>query len=259
MKIIIATHKDKCFFDNEVFKPIQVGAQNANYTIDQNYYKDNFQQNISLKNPNYCELTAIYWMWKNIQNEDILGLNHYRRGFNFLDYSLFKPHRIVEIGSSDSIIKKHNQNSEKIVKRVSRWLKNHDVILPYSRKIKVNKQYRSIADEYCINHIENHWKTTMDILLEKYPEYEKSIEKYLNNSNEIYLMNIFVAKSEWVNDYCTWLFDILFEVEKNITVSDDSYQKRVFGFLGERLLTLYVKHNNNRVKELQLLFIKDLF
>ena len=47
-------------------------------------------------------------------------------------------------------------------------------------------------------------------------------------------MNIFIAKSEWVNKYCEWLFSILFEVEKNISISDDNYQKRVFGFLSRR-------------------------
>ena len=70
----------------------------------------------------------------------------------------------------------------------------------------------------------------MLIMQEKYPEYSNSISKYLDNNNEIYLMNIFIAKSEWVNKYCEWLFSILFEVEKNISISDDNYQKRVFGF-----------------------------
>ena len=259
MKIAIVTHKDKCFLNNSIFYPVQVNAKKNNYVIDENYFLDNVGDNISIKNENYCELTALYFMWKNIKNEDVLGLNHYRRYFHFLNYSLFKPHRIIEIDSSDKLIEKHNQNADKIKDRVRKWLQKNDVILPFVRKTKHNKKYISISDEYKTNHIASDWNVTMKIIQEKYPEYSNSISKYLDNNNEIYLMNIFIAKSEWVNKYCEWLFSILFEVEKNISISDDNYQKRVFGFLSERLLTLYVKHNNFKVKELPLLFVKNLF
>ncbi|MFY0483335.1 DUF4422 domain-containing protein [Flavobacterium sp. PLA-1-15] len=259
MKIIIATHKDKCYFDNSIFRPIQVNCESATYTIDKDYYQDDSGENISRKNQSFCELTALYWSWKNLREEDILGLNHYRRYFNFLNNSLFKPHRILEVNGNDPIIERHNSGAVKITERVKKWLNKNDVLLPYKRHIKVNKKYMSIADEYCKNHIESDWKTTMEIIVKKYPEYQESIDKYLNNSNEIYLMNVFVAKKQWVDSYCKWLFDILFEVEKNITISEDPYQRRVFGFISERLLTLYVKHNESKVKEMQLLFINDKF
>ena len=78
-------------------------------------------------------------------------------------------------------------------------------------------------------------------------------------NNKIFLMNMFISNRKFVDDYCTWLFDILFEVEKKINFSDDAYQKRVFGFISERLFTLYIFHNKLKVKELPLLFIKDYF
>lgn len=259
MKILIATHKDKCYFDSLIFNPIQVNFANNPHLIDFNYFQDNNGENISIKNQTFCELTALYWSWKNLSTENIIGLNHYRRYFNFLNNSIFRPHRILEVNGNDPIIKKHNSSEIKINKRVNNWLKKHDVLLPYIRKIKVDKKYMSISDEYCKNHITSDWITAMEIIVEKYPEYKKSIDENFNNSNEIYLMNIFVAKYEWVNSYCNWLFDILFELEKRIIINEDPYQRRVFGFISERLLTLYVKHNKSKVKEMQLIFINDVF
>lgn len=259
MKVIIVTHKDRCLLDSPIFSPIQVGAKNSGYTIDQEYYKDNVSYNISEKNPNYSELTALYWMWKNMKDEDILGLNHYRRYFNFLNHSIFKPHRIKEVSHKDKIISKHNNETSYIKKRIEKWLTSYDVILPYVRTLKISKKEVSITEEYCARHFESDWKKTLEIIETKYPEYKPSIEKYFNKSGEIYLMNVFVAKQKWVDIYCKWLFDILFELEKNITISDDPYQKRVFGFISERLLTLYVKHNEFKVKQLPLIFIRDMF
>lgn len=256
MKILIVTHKDKVYFDNTIFRPIQVNSSLNKFIIDENYYSDNLGDSISEKNSNYCELTALYWMWKHLNNEKVLGLNHYRRYFNFLNNPIFKPHRIVNIKSNDLIIKKHNFESDKIKNRVNKWLASYDILLPYKRQIKIHKKYMSISEEYCINHIKSDWDCMISIIIDKFPSYSASIDKYLNNNNEIYLMNIFVAKTDWLNKYCEWLFSILFELENRMIPSEDPYQKRVYGFMAERLLTLYVRHNNFKVKELQILYVE---
>ena len=78
LKIFIATHKK---FDVPMSKyhvPLHVGREGKE---DLGYLGDNTGDNISLKNPNYCELTGLYWIWKNVKDVDYIGLCHYRRYF----------------------------------------------------------------------------------------------------------------------------------------------------------------------------------
>ena len=77
-KIYVATHKEAKMPTNSMYIPIRVGAAlNEN---DFKYLRDDTGDNISTKNKNFCELTAIYWIWKN-DKSDIVGLTHYRRYF----------------------------------------------------------------------------------------------------------------------------------------------------------------------------------
>ena len=77
MSIYVVTHKKYNIPKMKGYIPIQVGAslhENLGYKVDSD------GDNISYKNPNYCELTALYYMWKNL-DDDIIGLTHYRRYF----------------------------------------------------------------------------------------------------------------------------------------------------------------------------------
>ena len=59
-----------------------------------------------------------------------------------------------------------------------------------------------------------------------------------------------ITRKNIFDDYCKWLFDVLFEVEKRVDISDrDDYQKRIFGFLSERLIKVWLIKNEYKVKE----------
>lgn len=89
----------------------------------------------------------------------------------------------------------------------------------------------------------------LSVLSEKYPDYYES-SKNIFNKDFLYVCNMFIVNKENFNKYCEWLFDILFEIEKRQTrILDNFYQNRYLGFLGERLLTLYVLHNNFKISE----------
>ncbi|WP_051238816.1 DUF4422 domain-containing protein [Gaetbulibacter saemankumensis] len=261
MKILIATHKDKTFINNNLMTPIQVGADCSQSVIDESYLLDNTGNNISLKNINYNELTSLYWMWKNMANENVVGLMHYRRYFHFFKKPFSrKSSRLKKIDSNSKLITKTQDKHDKIEEKITKWLSEYDIILPFPRTYTVQDAPATIAEDYCFHHRASDWNTAMEIIKTNYPEYKPSIEKYLYNSyDRFYMANMFIAQYDWLNDYCSWLFDILFKLESRITISEDSYQKRVFGFLSERLLSLYIHHNKFKVKHLPLLLVNDFF
>ncbi|WP_336733005.1 DUF4422 domain-containing protein, partial [Chryseobacterium sp. VD8] len=100
------------------------------------------------------------------------------------------------------------------------------------------------------------WDICMDIIRKKFPDYAESSTEHLENGSNLYIGNMFITRYELINDYCNWLFTILFETEQKITFSDDPYQRRVIGFLSERLFTLYILHNNFRLKHFPILFVE---
>ena len=259
-KILVATHKLESVINNDIFTPIQVGASINNYTINDNYLKDNTGDNISLKNSTFNELSAIYWAWKNLKEEDIYGLMHYRR---FLALFYKKPfYRNVKT----NIMKKVKQNNKKLLKlndapatseKIQNLLNQYDVITANPIYCSYDRKPISLADDYKIYHLIEDWDICMQVIKEYFPEYENSIETHLYKSNKLYFGNIFVAKKEWFNNFCNWLFTILFEVEKRISISEDPYQKRVIGFLSERLFTLYLLHNEFNIKSYPIFYVEE--
>lgn len=231
--IFVITHKifDDSIIDSSHFKVLHVG-ENGNTKSD--YLNDNTGDNISFKNPHYCELTGQYWVWKNYNEDDdeITGIEHYRRYFTtnregFL-YTYFgvKP----EILRFDEIQK---------------LLKRHDIILP-------KKPYicRSIKQFYTDNHDLNDLIQTRKSIKKLFPEYLNAFDNVMN-SHSFYYANMFICKRKLFDEYSSWLFTILEDVEKNIDMNKngDKYQARVMGFLSERLLQVWVLKNNLRVAE----------
>ena len=75
IKIIVATHKKYWMPSDDIYLPVHVGKKGK---TDLGYQGDDTGDNISDKNTNYCELTGLYWAWKNLK-ADYKGLAHYRR------------------------------------------------------------------------------------------------------------------------------------------------------------------------------------
>ncbi|WP_294155240.1 DUF4422 domain-containing protein [uncultured Clostridium sp.] len=217
--VYMATHDKRCSHtaDYDYIVPIQVGKALNEMKIED--VSDNTGDNISLKNKTYCELTALYWMWKNDKSKYI-GLYHYRR---MLD---IKKRDILNRLDSDYII------------------------LPKKRKFKM-----SVKDQYIREHSLKDWNVLIDILKEYYPEYYES-SKIIFNNNELYRFNMFIMKKDLFDDYCEWLFPLLLRVEGNIKNTEkDNYQIRYIGFMAERLFTLYVLHNKFNIFETDVLFM----
>lgn len=213
----MVTHKEKCYYILEGVIPIHVGAFfNIDYLEE---FKDNVGDNISHKNKVYCELTAIYWIWRNIYNYEYLGICHYRRIFD-LNY-----HECIN------------------------YMKSYDMIVP-----KVKNFRMSIEEQYIKEHGDFEWKTMLEVLKEIYVnDYDKLLSILQNN--KLYCYNMFITNKNEFYKYCKWIFPILFKIEKRIGNNiRNTYQNRYIGFLAERLLTVYIIYNNINVIEVDIKF-----
>lgn len=226
MRIYVITHKEIELNLPENYVKMLVGAHRFDGMMLNGYELDNKSaDNISNKNANYCELTGLYWIWKN-DVEDVKGLVHYRRFFtqnrftNSINYFL----------SEDE---------------VNKILKNNNIIVGE----KYYMDMPTVKDDYLLNHKEKDWEKLKDIIRRLYPEYLDTFE-LVEKSNWFYPYNMMIATKEVFNSYCEWLFTILFELEKEIDLTGyDVQQARIYGFMSERLLSVWILTNKLKCYE----------
>ena len=232
--IFICTHKDFISpVDNGSYKIVTL--DNSNLQINNTnlqVFDDTLGDSIAYKQKGYCEMSGVYWIWKNYKSlNKYVGINHYRRYFGFMNN----------------------------VEQVDKIFEKYDIITPvpyvYTNGYTIRHQYSRSVSVQDLDIIEK-------IIQEKYPEYSLSYIMNIKNGNVLYATNMFIMKVEDFYKYCNWLFSILFEFDRrnNINSNQDifnminnrqttyyetsvEYQSRVHGFLAERLFTLYVLHN----------------
>lgn len=218
MAVYVAAHKAYDAAAIEGYIPLQVGAANG---PDLPYTKDNTGENISEKNPHFCELTGLYWIWKN-RHDDYKGLVHYRRFF----------------------VKNGQPLSQKDIRAI---LATHDVILPpteYLRETAWEEFTLYSGHEQDLVSLRRAVETVDAAYL---PDFDAVMA-----NNQLHLFNMLITRAELFDAYCEWLFAVLFELEKHVDMTDyTDYQKRLYGFLSERLLNVWVAHNGLRVRKVK--------
>ncbi|MCI8583339.1 MAG: DUF4422 domain-containing protein, partial [Dorea sp.] len=191
---------------------IQAGAELTKERLYPGVLTDNVGDNISAKNRQYCELTAMYWLWK-YAKEEIVGLAHYRRHFILPD-------------NWAQIMEEHEV----------------DVILPTPLYA-----VPSIAENYKNRHNAADWEFMMCYLkehsLEDYQEAEAFFEGNLYSP-----CNMFIMRKDVLDKFCGWLFPILDVAAAHGGQKEDGYQNRYPGFLSERLMTFYFEKNRDKYK-----------
>ena len=231
--IYVIAHKkfDDSFLDKKHYQVLHVGKdQDSN----EDSIRDDVGENISEKNPFYCELTGLYWIWKNgpEKPDDIVGLVHYRRFFT----TFLEDLKYVYFNRRPAILN---------IERITRALDKHDILMPKRTFI-----FRTVRTFYNAHHIPEDLDIARQVIEELYPESLDSFDDVMS-SHKFYYGNMLVCKKKLLDEYAKWLFDILFAMEgkidmgRHITV----YQQRIFGFLSERLLQVWVVQKELKVKE----------
>ena len=236
IKVIVATHKPYRMPADSMYMPMHVGralSDSWQNTELSTYTGDDTCENISSKNKNYCELTALYWAWKNL-DYDYLGLAHYRRYFKGSE----------EKDKWQSILAKES---------AQQLLAEYDVILPKKRNYFIETTY----DQYVHAHNQQDLDKTLEIIKEFYPEYVPAWDKVMKSTSG-HRFNMFIMKKEIMNSYLEWIFDILFKLENVLDISNYSVNdRRVFGFVSERLLDVWLITNNIRYTELPVINMEN--
>lgn len=209
VKIFAMTHKEFDVPNNAMYIPLHVGHKQAK--TDFGYLGDDTGDHISDLNCYYAELSGVYWVWKNYHDADYVGICHYRRFLTSEEGYVFSEKQYEEI------------------------LQEYDIITTKQLELPNSYHYGFGA---------HHKVETLDetgrIIQERYPEYYDTFID-LVHKNKTYFGNIMVAKKSLFDEYAKWLFDIFFELQKRIDLTfEDDYHKRVFGFISEFLLYVWV-------------------
>ncbi|CZV99852.1 DUF4422 domain-containing protein [Enterobacter cloacae] len=224
LKIYTVSHKEYTFPLHDAYKPLQVGTSKD--SIAEKSLRDSTGDNIAHLNSSFCELTAAYWIWKNSQ-EDIVGLAHYRRYFASSTSNLMVKGK--RIASPEEMMN---------------LLQNADILVAKPR----NYYITSIKSHYIHAHHESDYTQLRDEIARQQPDYLSDFDDVMGGT-KISLYNMFVCKKALIDEYFVWLFPLLFALEQKIAYQNyDAYQKRVFGFMAERLFNVWLHHQRNRLR-----------
>lgn len=215
-KIFVMTHKKVDEVEDGLHYLMQVGKAGKE---DYGYFGDDTGDNISLKNQTYCELTGIYWLWKNYTC-DIIGICHYRRFF-------FKDEKLIDKSYIEGLIDKY------------------PIIIPNSSCVKEVSVYKDYQKKHYNRDLDMCREVICEICQQYTEAFDFCMQGILMNPG-----NMWITKKSIFDQYCEWLFSILFEVEKRIDIASyDEYQKRVMGFLSERLFRVWIYMQPEKITE----------
>lgn len=233
IKLLIAAHKQCELPKDSIYLPVQVGkALHPDVTLA-GYQPDNQGENISEKNLHFCELTALFWGWKNI-DADYVGLVHYRRYLG-LRKENDKLHSVLSANEAEQLCR------------------TNDIVLPKKRKYYIETIWSHYKHTHDISHLEK----TRAIIHNLSPDYIPAFDKVMNRT-WAHMFNMFIMRKTLMNEYCQWMFPILFELEKMVDLNNmSSFDARLFGRVSEFLLDVWIEKNHLPYKEVKMIQIGD--
>jgi hypothetical protein len=236
VQIIVAAHKRARMPKSPLYLPMHVGKKGKE---DIGYLGDDTGENISEKNPYYCELTGLYWAWKNL-DADYLGLVHYRRYFSARSPFYRKRH-----GKENSIL---------TLSQLQKILQTTDIILPKKRRYWI----QTTQQHYCSTHYPEPLLETEKIIQEQYPQMIDAYKKVMQQRSA-HMFNMYIMKRELSDAYCEWLFDVLETLETRIDISSyDAFQARVYGRISELLLNVWILYHHYSFVELPVMHMESV-
>lgn len=213
VQIFVAMHKPgtRCLEDG-VFVPIHVGRGLS--TPLAGMIGDDTGDNISEKNPSYCEMTAHYWIWKNVKDTEFVGVCHYRRYFG------------IDISEGN----------------IEQLMKGYDVMMVEP------SFYTDSVYSYFAKFMGAENMTILSLVMKKRcPDFFETLEKVCDGI-KFHPFNMLLCRKPLFDDYCEWMFGILGECEKYIKPAPYTNAKRALAYMAEMLTGVYFLHQQLRIK-----------
>ena len=185
------------------------------------YNRDDLGENISRLQPYLCELTSLYFSWKNVES-DILGLCHYRRFFEFKGHIIKKEEIEALIGRYEILLPKKKHYFP--YTPFSYYIKRHS-----KKTIELRKHYVSLVDEAIRTH---------------FPDYYPSF-KIVSKRHSAHMKNMFIMKKTLCDSYLDFMFGVLMRINEKETLKD-----RALGTMGEFLMDVWLNKHKHKYKEL---------
>lgn len=242
LKIVVAAHKSYHMPQDDMYIPMFVGSA-GKADID-GYTRDDSGENISALNPVFCELTGLYWAWKNL-DADYLGLAHYRRHFRRFNAAREKD-------PYDNILTYQD---------IAPLLGQVKVFVPRKRKYYIETLYSHYAHTFSGAQLD----AARQIIGERHPEYLHSCDKVYQQRSG-YMFNMMILERSLLHSYCEWLFDILFELYRRVDSSEMSaFERRFCGRVSEILFNVWLGYQvesgiirQSEITELPLVYMEKV-
>ena len=229
--VAVAAHKPYRMPKDPMYMPLHVGAA-LHPDICTDMVGDNTGDNISDRNNYYSELTGLYWLWKN-DHTAYKGLVHYRR--HLATANIWK--RLTARDRFDRVVG---------YKEVASLLEKYDIIVAKRRNYYIETVYSHYSHTFHAVQFDK----CREVLSDLAPEYVPAWDN-LMKARGAHIFNMFIMSAEKFNEYCAWMFPIVFELEQRLNPSQyDSFHARYLGRVSERLLDPWLQTNHYSYTEL---------
>ena len=246
VKILVCCHKKDIMATQEPYMPIHVGKA-LHPDMDLGIQGDDTGDNISQKNGSYCELTGMYWAWKNLENVDVIGLCHYRRYFDFHGQTNWI--NSIEAYKTEDFYKMDLSIPAKVIDKVQ---DGTAVVSKFWHFME------TLGKSYCCGHVSDDLRVLRKIISEKFPEFKAAFQHVMYSNNKIAPCNMFLMTWHDFDEYCTWLFEVLKVVESRTDITHyNPVQARIYGYMGERLFNVWLYAKKFKLIQKPVLWFND--
>lgn len=224
LRIFIVTHKPCSIPSDGVMTPIHVGRAVSPYKVEMSWMQgDDTGDHISSKNGSYCEMTAHYWIWKNVHDTEYVGVCHYRRFF------------AIDISEDD----------------IEEVMADADVLM-VEPSWHIDSVYAYFAKFMGAENMTILWM----VMKRLYPEYAETLEQVCDGV-KFYPFNMMLCKKELFDEYCEWIFSVLGECEKYVKPSPYTNGRRALAYMAELLTGVYFIYKRMKIKTVPYCKIED--